>query len=203
MREQHAGRARGGPSAAQLPRARSTIIPFWRYAATSVFLVILNIVGNIFSCSLVAYAFARLQWPGRDLSFGLMLATMMIPPQVTMIPYFLIIKSLGWYNTLTPLWVVELLRQRVQHLPAAPVHEGHPARPGGRGEDRRLQLLQIYWHVILPLIKPTLACIAIFTFMGVWNDFMGPLIYLSRPAALPALARPLRASTCRPAATSA
>ncbi|MGA1529986.1 MAG: hypothetical protein ACO398_04495, partial [Kiritimatiellia bacterium] len=87
-------------------RGALNYIPFGRYLATSAFLVILNIIGNIFSCSLVAFAFARLQWPGRQFSFALMMATLMIPPQVTMIPYFLIIKHLGWYNTLTPLWFI-------------------------------------------------------------------------------------------------
>lgn len=154
-------------------------IPFWRYVATSVFLVILNLVGTLFSCSLVAYSFARLQWPGRNFCFALMLATMMIPGQVTMIPYFLIIRSLGWYNTLFPLWVgsffasafnVFLLRQFLKGIPR---DLEDAAKIDGCGFWR------VYWYVMLPLIKPTLAAIAIFTFMGTWNEFMGPLIYLS------------------------
>ncbi len=154
-------------------------IPFWRYTATSIFLVLLNIVGTLLSCSLVAFAFARLQWPGRQFSFGLMMATMMIPAQVTMIPYFLIVKSLGWYNTLYPLWAnsffagafnVFLLRQFMRGIPR---DLEDAARIDGCNS------LQVYGHIVLPLVKPTLACIAIFTFMGVWNDFMGPLIYLS------------------------
>jgi multiple sugar transport system permease protein len=154
-------------------------IPFWRYVATSTFLVVLNLVGTLFSCSLVAYSFARLQWPGRNFSFALMLATMMIPPQVTMIPYFLIIRSLGWYNTLYPLWVgsffagafnVFLLRQFLKGIPR---DLEDAAKIDGCGFWR------VYWHIMLPLVKPTLAAIAIFTFMGVWNDFMGPLIYLT------------------------
>ena len=154
-------------------------LPFWRYAATSVFLVILNIVGNIFSCSLVAYAFARLRWPGRDLSFGIMLATMMIPPQVTMIPYFLIIKSLGWYNTLTPLWFVSFFGNAFNIFLLRQFMKGIPRDLEDAAKIDGCNVWQVYWNVILPLIKPTLACIAIFTFMGVWNDFMGPLIYLS------------------------
>ena len=154
-------------------------IPFWRYVATSTFLVVLNIIGTLFSCSLVAYSFARLQWPGRNLSFAVMLATMMIPPQVTMIPYFLIIRHLGWYNTLYPLWVgsffagafnVFLLRQFLKGIPR---DLEDAAKIDGCGFWR------IYWHIMLPLVKPTLAAIAIFTFLGVWNDFMGPLIYLT------------------------
>ena len=154
-------------------------IPFWRYVATSTFLVLLNLIGALFSCSLVAYSFARLQWPGRNFSFALMLATMMIPPQVTMIPYFLIIRHLGWYNTLYPLWVgsffagafnVFLLRQFLKGIPR---DLEDAAKIDGCGFWR------VYWHIMLPLVKPTLAAIAIFTFMGVWNDFMGPLIYLT------------------------
>lgn len=154
-------------------------IPFWRYVATSVFLVILNIAGNILSCSLVAYAFARLRWPGRSFAFGLMLATMMIPPQVTMIPYFLIVKHLGWYNTLKPLWVVSFFGNAFNIFLLRQFMKGIPRDLEDAARIDGCNFLQIYAYVIMPLIKPTLACIAIFTFMGVWNDFMGPLIYLS------------------------
>jgi multiple sugar transport system permease protein len=104
---------------------------------------------------------------------------MMIPGQVTMIPNFLIIRSLGWYNTLYPLWVgsffssafnVFLLRQFLKGIPR---DLEDAAKIDGCGFWR------VYWHIMLPLIKPTLAAIAIFTFMGAWNDFMGPLIYLT------------------------
>ncbi len=154
-------------------------IPFWRYVRTSIFLVIVNIVLTLFSCSLAAYAFSRLQWPGRDFCFLLLLATMMIPGQVTMIPTFLIWKNLGAYNTLTPLWLgaafgnaffIFLLRQFMKGIPRA---LEDAARIDGCG------VFRIYWHIILPLIRPSLAAIAIFTFMGAWNNFMGPLIYIA------------------------
>jgi multiple sugar transport system permease protein len=154
-------------------------VPFWRYAATSVFLVVLNIVGNIFACSLVAYSFARLQWPGRNVCFGLMLATLMIPPQVTMIPYFLIIRHLGWYNTLRPLWVISFFGNAFNIFLLRQFMKGIPRDLEDAARIDGCNFLQIYWYVIMPLIKPTLACIAIFTFMAVWNDFMGPLIYLN------------------------
>lgn len=154
-------------------------IPFWRYSATSAFLVIMNIVGNILSCSLVAYAFARLQWPGRNLSFGVMLATLMIPPQVTMIPHFLIIRSLGWYNTLYPLWVISFFGNAFNIFLLRQFMKGIPRDLEDAAKIDGCNFLQVYWYVIMPLIKPTLACISIFTFMTVWNDFMGPLIYLS------------------------
>ena len=154
-------------------------IPFWRYVGTSVFLVILNIVGAVFSCSLVAYSFARLQWPGRNFCFGLMLATMMIPPQVTMIPFFLIMKHLGWYNTLKPLWVISFFGNAFNIFLLRQFMKGIPRDLEDAARIDGCNFMQVYWYVIMPLIKPTLACIAIFTFMAVWNDFMGPLIYLS------------------------
>ncbi|HEY1770755.1 MAG TPA: carbohydrate ABC transporter permease [Chthoniobacterales bacterium] len=154
-------------------------IPFWRYVGTSLFLVILNLIGTLFSCSLVAYSFARLQWPGRNVCFALLLATMMIPAQVTMIPQFLIMQKLGWYNTLRPLWIasfvapafyVFLLRQFLKGIPR---DLEDAARLDGCG------YLRIYWHIMLPLVRPTLAAIAIFTFLATWNEFMAPLIYLA------------------------
>lgn len=155
-------------------------VPFWRYLSTSAFLAIANIIGTCLSCSLAAYAFARLQWPGRDLCFVLVLATLMIPPQVTMIPSFVIYRQLGWYNTLAPLWVpsclainafaIFLLRQAMKGLPR---DLEDAAKIDGCGYFRT------YWHVALPLMRPTLAAISVFTFMYVWNDFMGPLIYVN------------------------
>jgi len=154
-------------------------VPFWRYTATSALLVVLNIIGNILSCSLAAYAFSRLNWPGRNFSFGLMLATMMIPPQITMIPYFLIIKSLGWYNTLTPLWIMSFFGNAFNIFLLRQFMKGIPRDLEDAAKIDGCNFLQIYWHVMMPLIKPTLICIAVFTFMGVWNDFMGPLIFLA------------------------
>lgn len=154
-------------------------IPFWRYVRVSILLVALNIILTLLASSLVAYAFARLQWPGRDALFLVMLGTMMIPGQVTMIPHFLIWKHAGAYDSLVPLWAgamfgnaffIFLMRQFLKGIP--PDLED-AARIDGCG------FLRIYWHVMLPLVKPSLAAIAIFTFMGTWNDFLGPLIYVN------------------------
>ncbi len=162
-------------------------VPFWRYLATSAFLAIANIVGTCLSCSLAAYAFARLKWPGREFAFILVLATLMIPPQVTMIPSFVIYRQLGWYNTLLPLWVpsclavnafgIFLLRQAMKGLPR---DLEDAAKIDGCG------FFRTYWHVAVPLMKPTLAAISVFTFMYVWNDFMGPLIYVNDQSLYPA-----------------
>lgn len=155
------------------------MVPLGAYVKNSLILVILNIAGQILGSSLVAFSFARLRWPARDFCFVLVLATLMIPPQVTMIPVFLIFKNLGWYNTLRPLWVpsffgsafyIFLLRQFMRGIPA---DLEDSAKIDGCG------YLGIYTRIILPLIKPALAAIGIFTFMGCWNDFMGPLIYLN------------------------
>ena len=155
-----------------------TNMPFWRYTLTSVMLVILNIIGSILSCSLAAFAYARMQWPGRNFSFMLLLATMMIPPQVTMIPFFLIIRYLGWYNTLTPLWAMSFFGNAFNIFLLVQFMKGIPRDLEDAARIDGCNSLQTWWHVFIPLVKPTLACIAIFTFMGVWNDFMGPLIYL-------------------------
>lgn len=155
-------------------------VPFRQYLKTSVFLAIVNILGNILSCSMIAYALARLNWPGRGLCFYLVLATLMIPPQITMIPSFVIYRQLGLYNTLAPLWLpgcmavnafgIFLLRQAMKGIPR---DLEDAARIDGCGYFRT------FWHVALPEMKPTLAAISIFTFMYVWNDFMGPLIYVN------------------------
>jgi len=154
-------------------------VPLIRYTYNSLFLVVMNITGQIFSASLVAYAFARLRWPGRDYYFVLILATLMIPAQVTLVPQFLIWKTLGLYNTLVPLWAgsflgnaffIFLLRQFMLSIPR---DLEDSALIDGCG------YLRIYRHIILPLIKPALATVAIFTFLWVWNDFMGPLIFLT------------------------
>ncbi|MFT3788915.1 MAG: carbohydrate ABC transporter permease [Tepidisphaeraceae bacterium] len=153
-------------------------VPFWTYTFNSILLVALQMAGSLFSASFVAYAFARLNWPGRSVAFLLVLSTMMLPGQVTMIPSFMIWKTLGWYNTLNPLWVGSwfgsafFIFLMVQHMRTIPKELEEAARIDG------LNALQTWYYVILPQLKPTLAAIAVMTFMGAWNEFMGPLIYL-------------------------
>jgi len=160
-------------------RLTFSALPFWRYFCTSIFVVALNILFAMFSCSLAAYAFSRLAWPGRDTLFAVLLATMMVPAQVTMIPQFMIFKSLGWYNTLTPLWITALFANAFyvflmrQFMKSIPRELEEAAKIDGCGFWR------LYFDVVLPLVKPALATIAIFTFLASWNDFMTPLIYLN------------------------
>jgi len=160
-------------------------MPFWRYTAVSFFLCVMNIAGQLIGSSLAAYAFARLRWPGRDFCFILLLGTLMVPAAVTMVPSFLIFKTLGWYNKLLVLWVpsfcgsafnIFLLRQFMRSIPT---DLEDAARIDG------CSFFGVYRHVILPSIRPALAAIAIFTFMGTWNNFMGPLIFLSDQSKYP------------------
>lgn len=155
-------------------------IPFLVFFRNSVFITAMAIIGTLVSSSLVAYAFAFLRWPGRNTLFVFVLATMMLPMQVTMIPIFVLFKDLGWLNTFKPLIVpaffgggafnIFLLRQFYLSIPRDLIDA---ARIDGCSEFR------IYWNIVLPLAKPALATVAILTFMFSWNDFLGPLIYLS------------------------
>jgi multiple sugar transport system permease protein len=153
-------------------------VPFWTYTFNSVLLVVLTMAGALFSASFVAYAFARLNWPGKSVAFMVLLSTMMLPGQVTMIPSFMIWKTLGWYNTLNPLWVgawfgsAFFIFLMTQHMKTIPKELEEAARIDG------LNAIQTWYYVIMPQVKPTLAAIAVMTFMGAWNEFMGPLIYL-------------------------
>lgn len=151
----------------------------------TVFLTGMVILGTLISSSLVAFAFARLRWPGRDILFVVLLATMMVPKAVTMMPVFLIFRAVGWIDTLRPLWVpaffgnalyIFLLRQFFMTIPNE-LEEA--ARIDG------CSYFGIYRRVMLPLIKPALAAITIMTFMATWNDFINPLIYVSSPLRMP------------------
>ncbi|HEX8523406.1 MAG TPA: ABC transporter permease subunit [Tepidisphaeraceae bacterium] len=153
-------------------------IPVWRYVANSLWVVALSTLGVLFSSSFVAYAFARLNWPGRSVAFALLLATMMLPAQVTMIPSFMIWRSAGLYNTLCPLWIPSwfgvafFIFLMVQHMRTIPRDLEEAARIDGAS------VLRTWAQIILPETKPALAAIAIMVFMSGWNEFMGPLIYL-------------------------
>jgi multiple sugar transport system permease protein len=155
-----------------------TRVPYFKFYLNTSKISILATLGQIFVSSLSAYAFARLNFPGRDKIFILFLATMMIPNQVTMIPQYSLMRKLGLINTHTALILLRLfspfgvflLRQFFMGIP----HElSESARIDGCKE------FKIYSRIIIPLSKPALATLIVFTFMGVWNDFLGPLIYLS------------------------
>jgi multiple sugar transport system permease protein len=155
-----------------------TALPFNTFLTNSLIITCTNVVGNLLSCSLVAFGFARLRARGRGLLFLLVLGTMMIPNEVTMVPRFILFKELHWVNTLLPLTVpawfgyaffIFLLRQFFMSIP----HElDEAAHIDGASYFR------IYWNIILPLSKPALGAVAIFAFIGNWNNLLDPLIYL-------------------------
>jgi multiple sugar transport system permease protein len=158
-----------------------TGINFFTYIKNSIILSFFNIVGTLISCTLAAYAFSRVKWPGRDFMFILVLSTMMLPFQVTMIPLYVFYSKIGWTNSFLPLIVpaffgnaffIFLLRQFFLTIPEEMCDA---ARVDGATN------WQIFTKIVLPLSKPVLATVVIFTFLGTWNDFMGPLLYLNDP----------------------
>jgi ABC-type glycerol-3-phosphate transport system permease component len=160
-------------------REALTVLPFLSFLKNTLTIAVLCTIGQTFSASLVAFAFARLNFPFRGPLFLLVLATMMLPPQVTMIPTFVLFTIPHWIDTLRPLIVpaffgggaffIFLLRQFFMTIP---VELEEAARLDG------CNTFGVYWHVVLPNARPALATVALFSFMGHWNDFLGPLIYL-------------------------
>jgi len=156
-------------------------MPFTRYLFNTVVQYALPATfGTVLSSAIVAYGFSRIQFKGRDLLFGICLATMMIPFQVTMVPLFIIFKRFDWINTFRPLVVpaffgspyfIFLLRQFFRSIPD---ELSAAAKIDGANE------WDILTRIILPLSRPALMVVALFTFMGAWNDFLGPLIYVNK-----------------------
>jgi len=159
--------------------------PFGLFFLNSFRYAILSVVGQVLACALSAYGFARLRWKGRNILFAICLGTMMIPYQVTMVPLFLTFKHLGWINTYKPLIVpaffgsayfIFLLRQFFMSIPQ---ELSEAARIDGASE------LGILTRIILPLSKPALAVVGLFTFMGAWDNYLGPLIYINDQSLYP------------------
>lgn len=159
--------------------ASTTYIPFWLYIRNTLIISGLTIIGTVVSCALIAYGFARVRWPGRDIVFLAYLSTIMLPAQVTMIPLYIIFRDLGWVGTYLPLVIpaffgnalyVFLLRQFFMTIPN---ELSDAARIDGASE------LGIFGRIMVPLLKPALATVALFTFVATYRDFLGPLIYLT------------------------
>lgn len=155
-----------------------TSIDFFRYLGNTLIICGLVVVGRVFSCSVVAYALSHINWPGRRLLFPLVLATLLLPTQVTIIPLFIIFSRLGWVNTFLPLTVpaffgdaffIFLLRQFFLGIPRDLTDA---ARLDGASH------LHIYWQIVMPLARPALATLIAFTFVWTFTDFQAPLIYL-------------------------
>ncbi len=155
---------------------------FSQYVVNTLIVALPSVAGAVLSNTLVAYGFARVRWPGRDAVFAVVLATMILPGFVTFIPLYIIFTRIGWVNTYLPLivpaWLgnaffIFLLRQFFMGLPQ---ELSDAARVDGASD------IGIFWRIILPLAKPAIAVVALFQFIGSWNDYFGPLIYLSDKA---------------------
>ncbi len=159
-----------------------TAVPFVTWVRNTLIICVLNVIGQLFCCTLVAYGFARLRFPGRGPLFILVLGTLLLPSQITLVPQFILFSKLGWVNTFLPLTVpaffgvgagafyIFLIRQYMQTLP---YELDEAARIDGANT------WQILYRILLPLIRAPLTIVAVFTFTDSYNDFLGPLIYLS------------------------
>jgi ABC-type glycerol-3-phosphate transport system permease component len=159
--------------------------PFIRLLGNTLFYSVTSTVGIMFSSALVAYGFARMEFPGKDALFVITLSTMMLPGVVTLIPTYILFRWLNWVGSYAPLIVpsffasafyIFMLRQFFMGIPW---ELSDAALVDGAGDFR------IFWQVLLPLIKPALLVVAVFNLMGTWNDFMGPLIYLDNTDEFP------------------
>ena len=154
---------------------------FARYFLNSAIIVCINMVGAIFSSSFIAFGFARLTFKGRGLWFALLLSTMMIPYTVLMIPQFLIWQAVGGYNTFLPLTVPCFFGSAFNVFLVRQFYMGIPKEYDEAALVDGANYFVIYSRIILPMAKPVLCSVGVFTFMNTWNDFMGPLLYLDKP----------------------
>jgi len=155
-------------------------IPFSTFFLNSFVVAFFAVIGNLFSCSLAAYAFARLKFRLRGLLFAVMISTIMLPFQVVLVPQYILFHAIDWTNTYLPLLVPKFLAVdsffvflMVQFIRSLPRELDDAATVDGCGPAG------VFWWVILPLLRPSLAVTAVFTFIWTWNDFLGPLIYLT------------------------
>lgn len=159
------------------------VLPFARFAWNTLLVVLFAVAGTLFSSALVGYSFARLRWPGRDIFFGILIATLMLPEVITLVPRFIIFRQLGWIDTLLPLiipywfgatpWTPLYIFLMRQFFKGLPVELEEAALIDGASR------LRIFAQIILPLSKPVLATVTVFALLQHYTDFMNPLIYLS------------------------
>ncbi len=161
-------------------------VPMWRFFLNSLILAASAVIGTVLSSALAAYAFARVQFKGLGILFAAMIGTLLLPFHVVIIPQYIIFNQLGWIDTFIPLILPKFLATEaffvfllVQFIRQMPRDMDEAARIDGAGH------LRIFWSIILPLIKPALITCAIFAFIWAWNDFLGPLLYLTSPENYP------------------
>ncbi len=152
--------------------------PFLRYFLNSILLVAVNVIAQVVSSSFIAYGFARFRFKGKNFLFGVMLSTMMIPYTVVMIPQFMMWQMIGMYNTYIPLMLPAFFGSAFNMFLVNQFYRGIPKAYDEAALVDGANYLKIYFKVIIPMSKPVLCSVGVFTFMSTWNDFLGPLLYL-------------------------
>ncbi|MDR2303528.1 MAG: carbohydrate ABC transporter permease [Treponema sp.] len=155
---------------------------FQKYIVNSVWLTSVNLIGYLGSCTLVAYAFAAQKWKYKNQLFILVLATMMLPKEVIFYPRFILFKTLGLYGTMTPLWISSIFADAFQIFLLRQFFLTIPTELGEAAKIDGCSRFRIFWNIYIPLSKAALASSAIYIFMFHWNDFFGPLIYITKEA---------------------
>ncbi len=155
------------------------------YLKNTLIIVIFSVIGTILSSSIVAYAFSRMNFPGKNALFAVLLSTMMLPAAVTLLPQFLIFRQFGWIDTLYPLWVPAFFGSAFNIFLLRQFFMGIPMELEDAAKIDGCSYFKAFKDIMLPQIKPALAVIAIWTFMAAWNNFMGPLIYINSPENMP------------------
>ncbi len=153
-------------------------LPMWTYFFNTVFVAACSAIGTTLSSSLAGYSFARLRFPGRNVLFVLALSTLMVPGFVTLIPQFIMFKSFGWLDTFAPLIVPQLFANPAYLFLTRQFFLTQPRELEDAAKIDGCGYIRTFWRIALPLIKPALIAVALFTFLYNWNDFLGPLIYL-------------------------
>jgi ABC-type glycerol-3-phosphate transport system permease component len=156
-----------------------TTFPFPLYTLNSIIIVVFVLIGTLLSCSLSAYGFSRLNAPGRNVIFLILLSTMMLPSAVTMVPIYLFFNKLGWIDTFLPLIVPAWFGSAFFIFMMRQFYMGIPFELEDSARIDGCNAYGTWLKIMVPLSKPVMVTVAVFTFMGTWNDFMGPLIYLT------------------------
>jgi ABC-type glycerol-3-phosphate transport system permease component len=160
-------------------------VPFLRYTINTIIITTFGVIGSLLGSSFAAYSFARLRFPGKRWLFLVMLATLMVPGWVTLIPSFIMFKTFGWLDTYLPILVPAFFATPFNTFLLRQFFLTIPPELEDAGRIDGASTLRIFWSIILPLAKPALATIAIFAFFSYWNEFLGPLIYLQSESKFP------------------
>jgi multiple sugar transport system permease protein len=161
------------------PKAGASDDDFPRFLANTLLIAALTVLGQIITCSMVGWGFARMRFAGREFLFMVMLATMMIPGQISMVPTFMIYRWLGWIDTFLPLIVPAWFGGAFFSFLYRQFFLGIPVEMDEAAKMDGCSPIRTYWSVLLPMARPVTVTVGVYTFLGAWNEFLGPLIYIN------------------------